>query len=315
MKIERDQSRFQQIVRGKIRENLRKYVTHGEMIGRKGRDLVSIPDPAARRAALPLRQERLGRRRPGRRRRRARPSAGGEARAGQGPGRQRAGRAHPGSRSLARRAGRDPGRRAGAAAHRAQGQGQHRRRRRPSYTSIRRTGPGVAAALQADLHARRCGGRSRRTPTTPIDPRVVPIREDKRYRSWKTINEPEANAVDHLHDGRLRLDDRRAEGDRPHRGLLDRHLAAEPVRRRRDALHHPRCGGQGSRRGHVLSHPRKRRHADQLGLQGVRRPDRRREFPPSEWNIYCFQFSDGDNWGEDNEQSLQLLRERHRCRR
>ena len=28
--------------------------------------------------------------------------------------------------------------------------------------------------------------------------------------------------------------------------------------------------GQGSRRAHVLSHARKRRHADQLGLQGVR---------------------------------------------
>ena len=45
MKIERDQRRFRQIVRGRIRKNLRKYVTHGEMIGRKGRDLVSIPVP------------------------------------------------------------------------------------------------------------------------------------------------------------------------------------------------------------------------------------------------------------------------------
>ena len=45
MKIDRDASRFKQIVRGKIRENLRKYVTHGEMIGRKGNDLVSIPLP------------------------------------------------------------------------------------------------------------------------------------------------------------------------------------------------------------------------------------------------------------------------------
>ena len=33
------------------------------------------------------------------------------------------------------------------------------------------------------------------------------------------------------------------------------------------------------------------------------------EFPPSEWNLYCFQFSDGDNWGEDNEGCLRLLRE------
>ena len=45
IKIERDQDRFRQIVRGKIRQNLRKYVSHGEMIGRKGRDLVSIPIP------------------------------------------------------------------------------------------------------------------------------------------------------------------------------------------------------------------------------------------------------------------------------
>jgi uncharacterized protein len=33
-------------------------------------------------------------------------------------------------------------------------------------------------------------------------------------------------------------------------------------------------------------------------------------FPPMDWNIYCFQFSDGDNWGEDNQASLELLRER-----
>ena len=45
MNIQRDSSRFRNIVRGKVRDNLRKYVTHGEMIGRKGRDLVSIPVP------------------------------------------------------------------------------------------------------------------------------------------------------------------------------------------------------------------------------------------------------------------------------
>ena len=32
-----------------------------------------------------------------------------------------------------------------------------------------------------------------------------------------------------------------------------------------------------------------------------------REFPPTEWNIYCFQFSDGDNWGEDNASCLGRL--------
>ena len=34
MKIDRDATRFKQIVRGKIRENLKRYITHGEMIGR-----------------------------------------------------------------------------------------------------------------------------------------------------------------------------------------------------------------------------------------------------------------------------------------
>ena len=43
--IDHDQQRFKQIVRGKVRQNLRKYITHGEMIGRQGREYVSIPLP------------------------------------------------------------------------------------------------------------------------------------------------------------------------------------------------------------------------------------------------------------------------------
>ena len=44
-KIDRDRTRFRQIVRGKIRDNLRKYVSQGEMLGRKGQIIVSIPVP------------------------------------------------------------------------------------------------------------------------------------------------------------------------------------------------------------------------------------------------------------------------------
>src|ERR1035437_173312 len=44
-KIDRDHSRFRQIVRGKIKKDLRKYMTQGELIGKKGKDLVSIPLP------------------------------------------------------------------------------------------------------------------------------------------------------------------------------------------------------------------------------------------------------------------------------
>jgi len=44
-RIEKDLSRFKNIVKGKIRQNLKKYMSTGEMIGRKGKDLVSIPLP------------------------------------------------------------------------------------------------------------------------------------------------------------------------------------------------------------------------------------------------------------------------------
>src|SRR5450631_2882694 len=45
LKIDQDHSRFRNIVRGKIRQNLRRYISQGEMMGRKGKDLVSIPIP------------------------------------------------------------------------------------------------------------------------------------------------------------------------------------------------------------------------------------------------------------------------------
>src|SRR5436305_6665669 len=44
-KIERDQQRFRKIVRGKVKSNLSKYISRGEMIGKRGNDLVSIPLP------------------------------------------------------------------------------------------------------------------------------------------------------------------------------------------------------------------------------------------------------------------------------
>ena len=45
-KIETDLQRFRKIVRGKVKSNLSKYLSRGEMIGKKGNDLVSIPLPS-----------------------------------------------------------------------------------------------------------------------------------------------------------------------------------------------------------------------------------------------------------------------------
>src|ERR1043166_1060352 len=43
LKIEKDHQRFRQIVKGRIREDLRKILTKGELIGKEGKHLISIP--------------------------------------------------------------------------------------------------------------------------------------------------------------------------------------------------------------------------------------------------------------------------------
>ena len=43
--IKRDHLRFKQIIKGKIKQNLKKYIVQGEMLGKKGKDVVSIPLP------------------------------------------------------------------------------------------------------------------------------------------------------------------------------------------------------------------------------------------------------------------------------
>ena len=45
LKIDQDHSRFRAIVRGKIRQNLRRYVSQGELMGKQGKEVVSIPIP------------------------------------------------------------------------------------------------------------------------------------------------------------------------------------------------------------------------------------------------------------------------------
>src|SRR5512133_4371803 len=45
LKIKQDHARFRDIVRGRIRNNLKKYIQKGEMVGKKGKDFITIPVP------------------------------------------------------------------------------------------------------------------------------------------------------------------------------------------------------------------------------------------------------------------------------
>jgi uncharacterized sporulation protein YeaH/YhbH (DUF444 family) len=45
MSIRQDHSRFRDIIKGRIKENFKRYITHGEMIGKRDNEFVKIPIP------------------------------------------------------------------------------------------------------------------------------------------------------------------------------------------------------------------------------------------------------------------------------
>src|SRR2546426_10452572 len=48
LRIEQDHNRFKQIIRGRIKKDLKKYISSGELIGLRCRDFISIPLPQIR---------------------------------------------------------------------------------------------------------------------------------------------------------------------------------------------------------------------------------------------------------------------------
>lgn len=306
-KIERDQSRFKQIVRGKIRQNLRKYVTHGELIGRQGKDLVSIPIPQ-----LDVPHFRYGH--------------NGSGGVGQGDGEEGTPIApgDPDDGDGHGRAGSDPG------GHilevdvsleelaqilgdelelpRIEPKGKANiTEEKPRYTSIRRTGPeSLRHFKRTYMEALR-----RQISSSTYDagsPRVIPIREDKRYRSWTTTPRPDANAVVvYVMDVSGSMTDEQKQIVRTEAFWIDAWLRSQY---------------DGLERRYII-HDAAAKEVDQDTFYRTRESGgtrissayqvcielMNRSFPSADWNLYIFQFSDGDNWGEDNQASLRLLRE------
>ncbi len=306
--IERDQRRFRQIVRGKVRENLRRYVSHGEMIGRKGKDLVSIPLPQ-----LDVPRFRFG--------------DNGNGGVGQGDGKEgdAVGRSKPQPGGPGE-AGSDPG-----GGHimeveltleeladilgdelelpRIQPKGAATiEQQKSKYNSIRQTGP------ESLRHNKRTYLRAMRRQISTgayeaLDPKIVPVRDDRRYRSWTTIDEPQANAVViYMMDVSGSMTDEQKQIVRTEAFWIDTWLARQ-------------YGGIEKR---YIIHDAAAKEVDENTFYRTRESGGTRissaykvcasliekSFPVSDWNIYCFQFSDGDNWGEDNNAALNMLAEK-----
>lgn len=304
-RIERDRRRFDQIVRGLIKKDLKKHLTQGELIGRQGRELVSIPIP---RIEIP--RFRYGLK-----------EQGG---VGQGPG------------EVGDPVGREPGVGSGGGA--GDQPGEHIRevelsiselamimgealelpRIEPKgnqnldseyhrYDSIQRVGP---EGLRSFRRTYREALRRQIASGTydPARPSVVPIRDDMRYRSRRSEPRPTANAVIiYMMDVSGSMGNEQKETVRiesfwidawvraHYQGLQTRYIVHDAIAHEvdRETFYTIRESG-GTR---ISS-------AYQLAADILER-----DYPASEWNIYLFHFSDGDNWGGgDDERCFGLLR-------
>mgnify|MGYP001240233500 CR=1 FL=1 len=297
LKIDQDHSRFRQIVRGRIRENLRKYISQGELIGKQGNDFVSIPI-----TQIDIPRFRFGTK-----------QRGGVA---QGEG-DSGSPLSPGDPST------QPGHQAGdmAGEHlmevdvtleelaeilgeelelpRIENKGKnHITQDKDRYVGIRRTGPNSLR------HFKRSYRRALRRQISmgtydPQRPVVFPVRDDMRFRSWKTQEQPAANAVIiYMMDVSGSMGDEQKEIVRmesfwidawlknQYKQLETRYIIHDAVAREvdRDTFFRTRESG-----GTMIS------SAYKLANHIIKS-----EYPTSEWNIYPFHFSDGDNWSVDD---------------
>jgi uncharacterized sporulation protein YeaH/YhbH (DUF444 family) len=294
-RIQSDVNRFRQIVRGKVREELRKHLGHHEMFGREGKRLVSIPIPHLE---LPRFVHD--------------PGGGvgqGEGDAGDGPG-----------------AGKDPGQHILEAEFSVEelaemlGEALELPRIQPKghdeIESARGRYTGVSVVGPESLrHFKRSYRHAlRRLLVTgaydPKRPRIVLERADKRYRTWKPKYQPSSNAVIiYVMDvsGSMGADQKelvRTESfwidawiNRHYQGTRNVYIVHDAAAKEvdRDTFFRIRESG-----GTVIS------SAYDLCLRIIQE-----RFPPTEWNLYLFHFTDGENYSrQDTEKCLDLLNER-----
>ncbi|MGE4108802.1 MAG: DUF444 family protein [Bacteriovoracia bacterium] len=303
--IKRDHARFRNIVKGKIKQDLKKYVTNGEMIGRKGKDLVTIPIPQ-----IEIPRFRFGEKQQG--------GVGqGEGKPGDPVGKgdqEQPGEGQAGSEAgnhtievdltlqeLAEILGEE------LELPRIEPRGKKTvRSATDRYTGIASQGPESLRHFKRTF--REALKRQIATGTyNAKDPIIVPIRRDKRFRSWKSDVRHENSAVIiYMMDVSGSMGDEQKEIVRTeafwidtwlrsqYKGIETRYIIHDATAREVDEHTFFRTRESG---GTLIS------SAYKLCEKIIQT-----DYAPSEWNIYPFHFSDGDNWsGEDTRLCMEIL--------
>jgi uncharacterized sporulation protein YeaH/YhbH (DUF444 family) len=306
-RIATDRARFREIVRGKLRQDLRRYLSTTELMGRKGEHAVSIPVPQ-----IELPRFRFG-------------QNGGRG-VGQGPGGKGdpvEGEAQEGEG--AGTAGEDPGSHVLEVEVELEelaemlGQELELPHIQPRgdrllssdggrYSGIRQAGP------RSLRHFRRTYKRALfRTIASgsydPAAPKVVPIKDDERFRMRKSVPQPDSSAVIfHVMDvsgsmGREQKDIVRIKAFWIDTWLRSQYKNIEVVYVVHDAV--AKIVDQESFFHLRESGGTKISSAYELVLELIRE-----RYRPEDWNIYPFHYSDGDNWSaRDTERCVHLLRD------
>lgn len=304
-KIDLDHRRFRQIVRGKIKENLRKYISHGELIGKKGKQNVSIPLP----------QIDIPRFRHGDKGQQGVGQGEGDVGDAIGQGEPQPGSGKAGDRpgdhllevevsmeELAEILGEE------LELPRIEPRGREKIiAYKDRYVGVRNTGP------ESLRHFRRTYKQALRRQISmgtydSARPMIVPIRADKRYRSWRSDPLPQSNAVIvYMMDVSGSMGDEQKEIVRiesfwldtwlrsQYKGIEARYIIHDAMAKEVDRETFFRTRESG---GTMIS------SAYKLCARLIED-----EYPPEEWNIYPFHFSDGDNWSvDDTVTCVELLR-------
>jgi len=304
-RIDQDHTRFRQIVKGRIKHDLKRFVSSGELIGKQGQRYVTIPLPQ-----ISLPRFRFG----------------SNQKQGVGQGEGDSGQPAPGQQGDgAGQAGEDQGQHSievdVSLEDLAKILGEelelpnieprgHKQLRTAAgrYTGISRAGPMSLRHFKRTF--REALKRQIASGTyDPDHPLVVPIREDLRFRSLQTRQVPQASAaILYMMDvsgsmGREQKEVVRIEAfwidtwlRHQYKNLEVRYIVHDAVAQEVDqhTFFHLRESG-----GTKIS------SAYELALQIMRD-----KYPPSEWNVYPFHFSDGDNWStRDTEYCVQLLKD------
>lgn len=308
LKIELDHARFRNIVRGKIRKNLKDYISHDELLGKKGKEVVSIPVPQ-----IDIPRFRLGNGKqggvgqgegnPGDPLSQGDPQPGQGGEAGEGEG-QHVMEVDVSLEELADILGEE------LSLPRIEPRGSQKIDQiRERYVGIRRVGPNSLRHFKRSYRnaMRRQISMGSYDPENPV---IIPARDDMRYKSWKEQTQPLANAVVvYMMDvsgsmGQEQKDIVRLASfwldlwiQRHYKDTQTRFIIHDAVAREvdRDTFFHTRESG-----GTMISSAYK---------EAIRILDA--DYPPEDWNIYLFHFSDGDNWSiDDTSICMELLRDR-----